>query len=65
MNAVASCLRPDGAMGVMLYAKYGRIGINLLQSVFRHLGLDQNESSIGIVRQTLSLLPPVTRHEAT
>ena len=57
MNAVASCLRPDGAMGLMLYAKYGRIGINMLQSVFRSVGLGQSESSIGIVRQTLSLLP--------
>jgi SAM-dependent methyltransferase len=57
MNAVASCLRPDGAMGVMLYAKTGRIGIELLQAVFRDLGLGQNESSIALVRQTLSLLP--------
>ncbi len=57
MNAVASCLRPDGVIGVMLYAKNGRIGINLLQSVFRDLGLGQNESSLALVRQTLSLLP--------
>ena len=46
MNAVAGCLRADGAMGVMLYAKNGRIGIELLQSVFRDLGLGQNEASI-------------------
>jgi SAM-dependent methyltransferase len=57
MNAVASCLRPDGALGVMLYAKYGRIGIEMLQSIFRDLGLEPNESSIALVRQTLSLLP--------
>jgi SAM-dependent methyltransferase len=47
MNAVARCLRPDGAMGLMLYAKYGRIGLELLQSVFRDLGLEQTESGIG------------------
>ncbi len=41
----------------MLYAKYGRIGIEMLQSIFRDLGLGQNESSIALVRQTLSLLP--------
>ncbi len=57
MNAVAGCLRADGAVGVMLYAKNGRIGIELLQSVFRDLGLGQNEASIALVRQTLSLLP--------
>ncbi|MFZ1162325.1 class I SAM-dependent methyltransferase [Mycobacterium sp.] len=56
MNAVASCLRPDGAMGLMLYAKYGRAGLELLQSFFRDLGLGQNESSIAMVRETLSLL---------
>jgi hypothetical protein len=39
MNAVAGCLRADRAIGVMLYAKYGRIGIELLQADFRDLGL--------------------------
>jgi len=57
MNALARCLRPDGAIGAMLYAKYGRFGVELLQSIFRDLGLGQNESSIPLVRQTLSLLP--------
>jgi SAM-dependent methyltransferase len=57
MNAVASCLRPDGALGVMLYAKYGRLGIEMLQSIFRDLRLEPNESSIALVRHTLSLLP--------
>jgi SAM-dependent methyltransferase len=57
MNAVARCLRPDGVIAVMLYAKFGRFGIDMLQSVFRDLGLGQNESSIALVRQTLSLLP--------
>jgi SAM-dependent methyltransferase len=58
MNAVASCLRPDGAMGIMLYAKYGRVGLELLQQLFRDLGLGQNESSIAQVRETLSMLTP-------
>jgi SAM-dependent methyltransferase len=58
MNAIAACLRPDGAMGLMLYAKYGRAGLELLQSFFRDLGLGQNETSIATVRETLSLLSP-------
>jgi SAM-dependent methyltransferase len=57
MNAVAGCLRPDGAFGVMLYAKYGRLGIDMLQSIFRDLELEPNESSIALVRKTLALLP--------
>lgn len=56
MNALADCLRPDGVMGLMLYAKYGRVGLELLRQFFRDLGLGQNESSIATVRETLSLL---------
>ncbi|MGH3562622.1 MAG: class I SAM-dependent methyltransferase, partial [Mycobacterium sp.] len=56
MKALADCLRPDGAIGVMLYAKYGRIGVEMLQAVFRDLGLGQNEESIALVREALSLL---------
>jgi SAM-dependent methyltransferase len=58
MNSIASCLRPDGAMGIMLYAKYGRAGLELLQQFFRDLGLGQNESSIATVREAFSLLSP-------
>ena len=47
MNAVAGCLRPEGAMGLMLYAKYGRIGIELLQSAFRDLGLEAERVGSG------------------
>lgn len=57
MKALAGCLRPDGAIGVMLYARYGRIGVELLQSVFRDLGLRQDEESVRRVKQTISLLP--------
>src|ERR1700745_2239220 len=39
MKALAACLRRDGALAVMLYAKYGRIGVELLHSVFADLEL--------------------------
>jgi SAM-dependent methyltransferase len=57
MKALAGCLRPDGAIGVMLYAKYGRIGVELLQSVFRDLGLGQDDASVQIIKETVLLLP--------
>ncbi len=57
MTALAQCLRPDGAIGVMLYAKYGRLGIELLESAFRELGLRQDEASLRMVKETISLLP--------
>jgi SAM-dependent methyltransferase len=58
MKALGSCVRPDGAIGLMLYANRGRIGVELLQSVFRDLGLHQDDASVQMVRETLSLLPP-------
>jgi SAM-dependent methyltransferase len=57
MKALAKCIRPDGAIGVMLYAKYGRIGVELLETVFRDLDLRQDEASLQVVRETISLLP--------
>jgi hypothetical protein len=57
MKALADCLRPDGVIGVMLYAKYGRIGVELLQSVFRDMGLRQDDASVQIVKDTISALP--------
>ena len=57
MKALAGCLRRDGAIGVMLYAKYGRIGVELLESVFRDLGLRQDDASVQIVKDTISALP--------
>ncbi|MCK0172925.1 bifunctional 2-polyprenyl-6-hydroxyphenol methylase/3-demethylubiquinol 3-O-methyltransferase UbiG [Mycolicibacterium sp. F2034L] len=57
MRALAECVRPDGAIGIMLYAKYGRLGVEIMQSVCRDLDLGQNEPSVRKVRQALELLP--------
>jgi SAM-dependent methyltransferase len=57
MNVLAGCLRPDGVLGVMVYAKYGRIGVELLESVFRDLGLVQDDASVRMVKDTIMALP--------
>lgn len=57
MKALAACARPDAAIGVMVYATYGRLGVELLASVFRDMGLGQDEASVAMVRETLALLP--------
>jgi SAM-dependent methyltransferase len=57
MKALAACLRPDGVVGIMLYARYGRVGVEALQAVFRDLALRQDEPSLSLVKETLSLLP--------
>ncbi len=58
MKALAGCLRPDGVAAVMLYAKYGRTGVELLQSVFRDIGLRQDDASVQIVKDMVSSLSP-------
>jgi SAM-dependent methyltransferase len=57
LKALGECLRRDGALGVMLYAKYGRIGVEVLESVFRDLGLSQDDASIQLVKQAVEMLP--------
>jgi SAM-dependent methyltransferase len=57
LTALGECLRRDGALGVMLYAKYGRVGVEILESVFRDLGLSQDEASVQLVKDALAVLP--------
>lgn len=57
LSALARCLRPDGVMALMLYARYGRLGVEMMQGVFRDLGLAQSDASVLMVRETLEKLP--------
>ncbi len=57
LKALGECLRRDGALGVMLYAKYGRIGVEILESVFRDLGLSQDEASVQLIKEAIAVLP--------
>jgi SAM-dependent methyltransferase len=57
LTALGECLRADGALGVMLYARYGRIGVEILESVFRDLGLSQDEASVQLVNEAVAVLP--------
>jgi len=57
MAALAACLRPDGVVTLMLYARYGRIGVEMMQGVFRELGLAQDQVSVQIVKEALAVLP--------
>lgn len=58
MTSLAGCLRRDGAIGLTLYAERGRVGVEMLQSVFRDLGLDQGEASVHAVKEMVALLAP-------
>ncbi|MEB3061570.1 class I SAM-dependent methyltransferase [[Mycobacterium] zoologicum] len=58
MKAVADQLRPDGVAAIMLYARYGRLGIEILEGVFQELGLEQSDESIHVVRDAIRMLSP-------
>ena len=58
MKALADVLRPDGVAAIMLYARYGRIGVEIMQAVFREMGLGQDEESLAMVRTGLDSLDP-------
>ena len=58
LRALGGCLRRDGVMTVFLYGRYGRIGIELMQELFRRLGLSQDDASVALVRRALSAVPP-------
>lgn len=57
LNALARRLRPDGVLALMLYARYGRIGVEMLQAIFRELGLRQNDASVLMVKEAIASLP--------
>lgn len=58
LRALAACLRTDGVLAVMLYATYGRLGVQMMQSTFRDMGLTQDEPSIAMVRDAIAQLDP-------
>lgn len=56
MKALAECMRPDAVAAIMLYARYGRVGVELMQAIFRELGLQQDEESLRMVKAGISSL---------
>ena len=58
MKALAEVMRPDGVAAIMLYARYGRAGVELMQAVFREMGLTQDEESLQMVKAAVASLAP-------
>jgi SAM-dependent methyltransferase len=57
LRALRSVLSRDGAMHLMVYAPYGRIGAHMLQEYCRTLGIGTSESEIHDLVVTLESLP--------
>ena len=58
MKALGDVLAPDGVAAIMLYARYGRIGVEIMQAAFREMGLRQDEESLRMVRAGIDSLDP-------
>ena len=57
LRALREVLEPDGAMELMVYATYGRVGIYMLQEYGRRLGTGHTEEEIQDFAATLMALP--------
>lgn len=58
LTMLGRCLRPDGVLAGYVYGRYGRIGLEMLQTLFlKTLGGSQDEQSLALVKETLPLLP--------
>lgn len=56
MRALAERLRPDAVLAVMVYAKYGRMGVEMMQSAFSDMGLVEDAPSVRLVVDALEHL---------
>ncbi|MFM8524602.1 MAG: class I SAM-dependent methyltransferase [Cyanobacteriota bacterium] len=57
LRRLADCLRPEGVIALMLYARQGRLGVEMMQAVFRDLGLQQDAAALFTVKEAIALLP--------
>jgi SAM-dependent methyltransferase len=57
LRALRSVLKRDGAMHLMVYARYGRTGIEMLQDYCRRIGLGTSRLEIDDLMSVLQALP--------
>lgn len=62
LGALRAMLKTDGAMQLMVYARYGRAGVSMLQEYCRRLGLGPADDDIDDLMTALHALP--SRHAA-
>ena len=57
LRALRDVLRPSGAMRLMVYARYGRAGIYMMQEYCRLLGIEASAADLQTLRAALEALP--------
>lgn len=59
LRALGAVLDRDGVIFVMLYGRYGRTAVYMMQELFRILGAtEQSDADLALVKQTIAALPP-------
>jgi SAM-dependent methyltransferase len=58
LASLRDVLNPDGAMHIMVYARYGRTGIYMMQDYCRLLGIEPGHAELKHLGETLKHLPP-------
>jgi len=56
LRSLRDVLRPHGVMSLMVYGRYPRVGVYMMQEAFRMLGLKQDAEGIGMVKQAINAL---------
>ncbi len=59
LKALEGVLKPDGAMGIMVYGEYGRASVYQMQSLLQLINHEQQSSAgkVAIAKKVLPLLP--------
>lgn len=55
--ALKEVLRPEGVMNLMVYGQSLRLGVYMMQEVFKLLGFEQSQKDVDIVKATINDLP--------
>lgn len=58
LNALKEVLRTDGVMNLMVYGASLRLGVYMMQNVFRELDFKQSKEDVDLVRLTIASLHP-------
>ncbi len=58
LEAITDVLEDRGTMILMLYAKYARLGVYMIQEALQRLGLEQTPADVMLTRHVISSLPP-------
>ncbi|HEX3313783.1 MAG TPA: class I SAM-dependent methyltransferase [Gemmataceae bacterium] len=58
LRALGEVLAPDGVISLMVYARYGRAGVYMMQDLFRILDLGQTSADVQAVKEGLNAVGP-------